>query len=118
MRLLADESCDLRVVRALRGAGHDVRAVIEVSPGLPDDEVLAIAVADDRIFITEDRDFGQLVFASRARSRGVIPIRFPTSARERLPATVVDFVAQRGNELQARFAVIEPGRVRVGSIRH
>jgi hypothetical protein len=46
----------------------------------------------------------------------VILIRFPTSARERLPATVVDVVAKRGGELQTRFAVIEPGRVRIGGM--
>jgi predicted nuclease of predicted toxin-antitoxin system len=77
MRFLADESCDFRVVRALRSAGHDVVAVIEIAPGSADQEVLSAAVADDRIFITEDRDFGQLVFASHASSCGVILIRFP-----------------------------------------
>ena len=33
MRLLADESCDFSVVRALRAAGHDVLAVSEVALG-------------------------------------------------------------------------------------
>ena len=33
MRLLADESCDFRVVRALRDAGHDVLAVILSTQG-------------------------------------------------------------------------------------
>jgi len=55
--------------------------VIEIAPGLADEDVLARAVADNRIFLTEDRDFGQLVFASNASSCGVILIRFPTSAR-------------------------------------
>jgi hypothetical protein len=32
MRLLADESCDFAVVRALRAAGHDVRAVADAAP--------------------------------------------------------------------------------------
>ena len=32
MLFLADESCDFAVVRALRGAGHDVLAVADVSP--------------------------------------------------------------------------------------
>jgi len=32
MWLLADESCDFAVVRALREAGHDVRAVAEAAP--------------------------------------------------------------------------------------
>ena len=33
MRFLADESCDFGMVRTLRGAGHDVLAVADVSPG-------------------------------------------------------------------------------------
>jgi len=33
MRFLADESCDFRVVRALRAAGHDVMAIAETGPG-------------------------------------------------------------------------------------
>jgi predicted nucleic acid-binding OB-fold protein len=33
MHFLADESCDFGVVRALRAAGHDVKAVAEVALG-------------------------------------------------------------------------------------
>jgi len=32
VRFLADESCDFAVVTALRTAGHDVSAVVEISP--------------------------------------------------------------------------------------
>ncbi|MBC7294098.1 MAG: hypothetical protein H5T84_08390 [Thermoleophilia bacterium] len=31
LRFLADESCDFALVRALRGEGHDVLAVVEMS---------------------------------------------------------------------------------------
>jgi hypothetical protein len=44
MRLLADESCDFRIVRALRTAGHDVTAVIEFAPGMDDADVVDLAV--------------------------------------------------------------------------
>jgi hypothetical protein len=33
MRFLADENCDLAVVRALRSAGHDVALVKDLCPG-------------------------------------------------------------------------------------
>ncbi len=62
MRFLADESCDFSIVRALRGAGHDVVAVAEQSGGIPDDVVIELARADSRVLLTEDKDFGQLVF--------------------------------------------------------
>jgi hypothetical protein len=43
MRLLADESCDFRVVRALRRVGHDVTAIIELAPGADDLQVIEFA---------------------------------------------------------------------------
>jgi hypothetical protein len=64
MRFLADESCDFSVMRALRSAKHDVVAIAEVSPRAEDDDVRERAVSDERILITEDKDFGQLVYAS------------------------------------------------------
>ena len=61
MRFLADESCDFAIVRALRAAGHDVRAVAELSPRADDPEVIRLAASEQRILLTEDRHFGQLV---------------------------------------------------------
>jgi predicted nuclease of predicted toxin-antitoxin system len=83
MRFLADESCDFRVVRGLRAAGHDVTAVIEISPGASDEAVIELAVRERRIFITEDPDFGQLVYASGQPTAGVILLRFPRDVRTR-----------------------------------
>jgi predicted nuclease of predicted toxin-antitoxin system len=114
MRFLADESCDFRVVRALRTAGHDVTAVIERLPGAEDAAVVAMALREDRTFVTEDRDFGQLVYATAKSTRGVILLRFPSRARATLPATVVDFVTRHGDELGGRFVVLQPGRIRLG----
>ncbi|MFL5071929.1 MAG: DUF5615 family PIN-like protein [Xanthobacteraceae bacterium] len=114
MRFLADESCDFRVVRALRAAAHDVTTMIEVAPGAEDASVIGMAVRERRVFVTEDRDFGQLVYASATPTAGVILLRFPSTARAGLPAMVVDMVARCGERLGERFVVLEPGRVRFG----
>lgn len=116
MRFLADESCDFRVVRALRSDGHDVMAVAEVAPGAEDDAVVQLAVRERRIFVTEDRDFGQLVYASATPTPGVIFIRFPSMVRSSLPAAILDVVTRHGEKLGGRFVVIQPGRVRLGMI--
>lgn len=62
MLFLADESCDFAAVRALRGARHDVKAICEISPGSPDQEVIDLAIREGRILLMEDKDFGQLFF--------------------------------------------------------
>jgi predicted nuclease of predicted toxin-antitoxin system len=113
MRFLADESCDFRVVEALRAAGHDVLAVVESVPGSEDGAIIDMAMREQRIFVTEDRDFGQLVYAASKPTYGVILLRFPSRVRATLPATVVDFVRRHGAKLANRFAVLRPGRIRL-----
>jgi predicted nuclease of predicted toxin-antitoxin system len=50
--LLADESCDYSVVKALR------ELVIEDSRAAPDREVFARSRREHRVLLTEDKDFG------------------------------------------------------------
>jgi predicted nuclease of predicted toxin-antitoxin system len=112
MRFLADESCDFAVVRALRAAGYDVVAVADIAPRADDEAVAHLAAREARILITEDKDFGQLVFAQKEPSGGVILIRFPARMRRNLPPTIVEFVRRRGERLRGEFVVLQPGRSR------
>jgi predicted nuclease of predicted toxin-antitoxin system len=80
-RFLADESCDFSVVRRLQAQGFDVTALLEVDRGAPDERVIELARSEQRILITEDRDFGRLVFAAnRVGRRHFHPISSVTSA--------------------------------------
>ena len=114
MRFLADESCDFAVVRALRSAGHDVVAVSEFSPGAEDAQILHLASQQQRIVITEDKDFGQLVFAFGKNTQGVIFLRYPSSVRLKIAKEVVNLVKRYGEKLTGRFTVVQPGRIRIG----
>jgi hypothetical protein len=72
------------------------------------------AVRENRVLITEDKDFGQLVYAKMQKTGGVIFIRFPARVRRSLPATAVEVVRRRGQRLIGSFTVLQPGRVRTG----
>lgn len=115
MNFVADESCAWPVIRALREAGHDVIAMADVAKGGTDEQVLQRAVNEDRLLITEDHDFGELIYARGLSSTGVILLRFHSRARVAKVATVVEAVAKLGSRLRDTFTVIEPGRVRIGS---
>jgi predicted nuclease of predicted toxin-antitoxin system len=111
---LADESCDFGVVRALRSAGFQVTAVSEVAPGADDNVVIDLANREKSILITEDKDFGQLVYASGHESVGVLLVRYPFPSRKKLFKDIVQLVRQSGDELVGAFTVLQPGRVRIG----
>src|SRR2546428_4038205 len=67
-------------VDAARAEGHDMAWMAELAPGDPDERVLARALAEGRVLVTFDKDFGELVFRrGRDASRGVILLRPPPS---------------------------------------
>jgi predicted nuclease of predicted toxin-antitoxin system len=76
MRILADENIEDAVVEWMRTGGHDVKKVESTLPSIDDRQVLAIAVAENRVLITYDRDFGDLVFRQRSTSTGIVLLRF------------------------------------------
>jgi predicted nuclease of predicted toxin-antitoxin system len=112
LRFLADESCDFAVVRALRADGFDVAAVSEYMRRSVDADLLDQARRENRVLLTEDKDFGWLVFASHAESAGVILIRFPSGLRSALANSILNVVREYGDNLSNAFVVIQPGQVR------
>ena len=113
MRLLADENIPGPIVRRLRVDGHDVVYVAEVGHGEEDPEVLDRAGRGGRLLLTEDRDFGQLVYLQqRPAAPGVVYLRLGD-----VPLQVsVDAVAQvlsSGLVLEGQFTIVSgTGRVR------
>src|ERR1039458_4964067 len=113
MRFLADECCDFAAVRTLRAHGHDVVAVSEFQHRSVDKDLMDLALAEERILLTEDKDFGWHVFAGRMNSPGVILIRFPASARRLLAGAILKLVNEYALQLVGAFVVLRPGEARM-----
>ena len=114
MRVLADESCDFAIVRGLRDAEYDVLSIAETFAGASDERVIEFASQQRRLLITEDKDFGQLVFAATKENSGVILVRYPAMVRSGLVDAVHELLSEQGETLYNSFVVMEPGRVRLG----
>lgn len=103
-------------MRALRAAGHDVLAVVETARGAKDEVVIALARREKRVLLTEDKDFGQLVYAAGEGTCGVVLFRFPASARGAQQGAVLEVVTRFGPRLSFSFVVVEPGRTRASTL--
>ena len=112
-RFLADESCDFAVVRALRADGYDVAALAEIMTRSVDALVIEQASREQRILLTEDKDFGWLVFVRAAESPGVILVRYPGQARAELGRVLSQLVQERAGQLRGAFTVVQPGQIRI-----
>jgi len=75
MRFIVDESAGVFVASYLRGEGHDVLAVAEIMSQAADEDVLSKAMGEGRILVTNDKDFGELVFRGRRKHSGIVLLR-------------------------------------------
>lgn len=75
MNLVADESVDFTIVLFLRGNGLNIYSIAEQEPSIADEDVLDMSVKLHAVLITEDKDFGELVFRLRLPHRGIVLLR-------------------------------------------
>ncbi len=112
VRLLANENFPLPSVEVLRAAGHDVLAISECASQASDQEVLAIAVEQNRWILTFDRDYGELVFTrGLAHPPSIILLRLE-SYRPEQPGELLLRLFNEELSFAGSFVVVETGRLR------
>lgn len=111
MRFLADENLPRDIVEALRGAGHDVAWIRADSPERDDEQVLERARTEQRVLVTADTDFGEIIFRLRQSPSGVILLRLSGTPQDQ--AELVSAVIPTRDDWIDRFTVVTDRRVRV-----
>ncbi len=113
MRFLLDQDVYAVTAKFLADAGHDVVLVAQLGLAqASDEEILRTAQEQNRILVTRDRDYGNLVFV-RAISSGVVYLRVLPSTMNAVHdelARVIQSYSEK--ELAGAFVVVEPDRHR------
>ena len=113
LRFLVDVNAGIAVAASLRDGGHDVVFVGELDWCMPDIEMLSLASQEQRIIVTMDTDFGDLVYQSQQPHAGVLLLRMPGASREEKVRVVQEIVSRYGDQLPSHFCVYRQGRLRV-----
>lgn len=116
LRLLADENFPGVAVKALRERGHDVFWVRTEAPGSTDRELLLRSKVENRILITFDKDFGELIFhAGQSGSDGVVLFRLAVKSPWYIAELAVKALESR-TDWAGSFSVVEESRIRITSL--
>ncbi len=76
MRFLADENLYIPIVSGLRKRGHDVFSIIEQGDvGLSDEEIFRMAVKENRVIVTMDKHFSNMLRFPSDQCGGIIVVR-------------------------------------------
>ena len=118
MRLLADIHISPRTVRFLNRLGHEAVRVDDLLPATaPDPEIIAAALSEGRVVLTQDLGFSRIVVQSELSAPSIITLRLSDSRvdvvnrrlSQVLPAVEVDVEA-------GVLVTVDDNRVRVRRI--
>ena len=112
-KFLIDESVEYRIVKFLRESSFDILAITEKFPSTPDVDVLSIAYKEKRVLITNDKDFGELVFKDKKGSHGVILIRMPFNTTEEKIIKLDQVLKAKAIRIIKAFTVVTESKVRI-----
>lgn len=108
-----DECTGMSVVTYLQGEGHNVTVVADIMPEADDEEILECAVSEQRIVVTNDKGFGEMVFRSGRAHRGVVLLRLRNERAENKAWVMKAVLAQVGERLQNHYVVATETGIRV-----
>jgi predicted nuclease of predicted toxin-antitoxin system len=113
VKLVADECIPLPVVEHLRAVGHEVIWIRDLAAGAPDPAVLERALLLEAPLLTEDLDFGELVFRDQFGSAGVIILRMSGLSNASKAHTLASALRDHEAQLIGALTVISPGQIRI-----
>lgn len=113
LKFLIDESVDFPVASFLRESGFDVKTVVETAPSLKDRDVLNLANQENRILITNDKDFGQLIFKERLPHKGIILFRLEDESLEAKMGRLKEVLSTHKDKLVNNFIVVAEIKIRI-----
>ncbi len=112
IKFLANENFPIASVRILQNAGYDVVAVIENNPGTDDITILAQAAAENRIILTFDSDYSNLIFRDKLPAAAVIYLRYEPLTPEEPASHIVRLLTIDELILPYRFTVVDRRHIR------
>ena len=104
--ILSDENIDHSLIATIRDLGIDVYSIYEQQRGTLDDSIIELSRNPPRIILTEDKDFGEWVFAHNIKDISVILLRYHFQDTEQIRGILVKILSESLEDLFGKFTTI------------
>ncbi|PIU36983.1 hypothetical protein CO005_02095 [Candidatus Roizmanbacteria bacterium CG_4_8_14_3_um_filter_34_9] len=112
MKFLIDESIEYRIVGFLRSLDYNTLSVAESFSSLDDKIILSIAYKESRIIITNDKDFGELIYKLQLPHKGIILIRLFEENYQSKEDKLKLILKKFKSKLQNTFTIVSKNKIR------
>ena len=111
--LIADENIDYRIINRISKIPIDIISISKSYSGISDFEVIELSKNPPKIIITEDKDFGEWVFAHHIKDVSIIFLRYKYSDFEIISDILLNLLTTRIKDLQGKFTTITTQKIRI-----
>ena len=115
MRLLLDENLSPLQAQILRDSGHDATSILEAGLSGADDPIVrTFAIETDRVLVTLDADFGNVLRYPTGSTPGVIRLRIHPATEAAIEALLTWAIRWLSNvDLRGKLVVVDRNKIRV-----
>jgi predicted nuclease of predicted toxin-antitoxin system len=112
-KFLVDECVGLDIANWLQEQGYDAISIYDIATGSDDNEVLEKAFTENRILITCDKDFGEMIFKGQKQHVGVILLRLANEKPSHTILILKNLFDHYSHDLFGNFVVVSESVVRI-----
>ena len=116
LSFLVDVGVGKGIEKYLRENGYDTKAVRDIDPRMEDEEIIHTAVSENRIVITMDKDFGELVYHSSMKHSGVLLLRLEDAVGFEKLQVVEHIMKNYSDRIKNCFCVFQKNKFRIRKI--
>lgn len=110
--IIADENIDAAIIVALRKINVKVISIREDFSGISDEAIIKLAKNSESILLTEDKDFGEWVFAHKVRGMSVVFLRYSVKEKEEIISILMNLLKNKNRDLHNKFTTITVNKIR------
>lgn len=113
MKIIADESVNFFIVTALRNEGAEIISIAEDYTSMKDIAIASLSLKPPAIIITEDKDFGELVFKDKIHVTAVVLLRYDQIELPVICKRIISLMSGNLMDLENTFTVITFNKTRI-----
>lgn len=113
LKFVLDVGVGHKVSAFLAENGYDVISILNIDPAMPDTDILFIAERDQRMVVTMDKDFGELVYRSQQRHQGILLLRLEDATGDEKVLVMQEILEKYADAISGKFCVFQNGRLRI-----
>jgi len=117
LKFLIDVGVGQGIEKYLREEGYDTKTVRDIDSRMEDEKIIHTAVAENRMVVTMDKDFGELVYRCSMKHCCVLLLRLEDATGTEKLKVLKHVMENYSSQIKDCFCVYQNDRFRIRRIR-